>query len=110
MSLASLKNLLFFSICIGILLSLVLYLPTQNNKGFFSPDENSNYLATKLYADTNHLWYVEEYTELDIENYLHPRHFVTLNERVVFAQFFGLPILYGTFYPIIGEKPPFHLK
>ena len=33
-----------------------------------------------------------------------PRHFVTLNERVVFAQFFGLPILYGTFYPIIGDK------
>jgi len=104
MNCPSIKEKLFFSACTILLLSLVLYLPLHNHKTFNSPDENSNYLYTKLYVDTGNLWYTEEYTSFDYENYLHPRHFVTYNNRIVPTQYLGLPIIYGPLYSIVGDN------
>jgi hypothetical protein len=104
MKLVNFKNLLFFSVCLILLFSLVLYLPLQGYKVFESPDENANYLTTKLYAEKGQFWYAEDYTELDVENYLHPRHFVTHQGRIVPTEFLGLPVIYGPLYLIAGDK------
>jgi len=98
------RNLIFFSLCGAFLLSLVLYLPLHGFSVFEAPDENGNYLATRLYADTGQLWYSEDYTELDIENYLHPRQFVSYEDKIVPTQFFGLPVIYGPLYSIAGDS------
>ena len=103
MKLPCLRSRIFYSLSTILLLSLVLFLPIQIHKVFESPDENANYLATRLYSTTGQLWYQEDYTELDIENYLHPRHFVTYNNRVVPTEFLGLPITYGPLYSIAGD-------
>ena len=95
---------LFFSLCTAILLSLVIYLPLQGYGVFEAPDENANYLATRLYVDTGHLWYSEDYTGLDVENYLHPRHFVSYEDKIVPTQFLGLPVIYGPLYSIAGDS------
>ena len=86
------RKLVFFSLCTALLLSLVLYLPLHGYRVFEAPDENANYLATRLYIDTGDLWYSEDYTELDAENYLHSRHFISYEDKIVPTQFFGLPI------------------
>lgn len=97
------KKFVFILLCTGTLLSLVLFLPLQNHRAFESPDENANYLATKLYSSTGQLWYHEDYTTLDVENYLHPRHFVTYSDRVVPTEFLGTPITYGPLYALAGD-------
>lgn len=74
------------------------YIPAGNSNVFQSPDENSNYITTKLYVETGKLYYYTNYSRLDYENYLHPRSFITYNDRVVSTQFFGLPIVYGPIY------------
>ena len=102
MSFLNSRSHLFFLLCGVLLLSLVLFLPLQHYNVFESPDENANYLTTKLYADTGQLWYTEEYTWLDFENYLHPRHFVTHGDKVVPTEFLGLPVIYGPLFSIFG--------
>lgn len=95
--------LVFFAITFYI--SLVSsYIPFEDHTAFQSPDENSNYITTKLYSETGKLYYIANYSELDDENYLHPRGFVTYNNKVVSVQFFGLPIIYGHIYLFFEES------
>ena len=91
-----LKIFILFSIALYLL--VVSYIPLGNHNSFQSADENGNHITTKLYAETGKLYYYTDYSRLDYENYLHPRSFITYNGRVVFTQFFGLPIVYGPIY------------
>ncbi len=92
---------------IALLVTLYVYLitiiPLGATPNFNSPDETSNYLATKIYADTGRMYYTSEFNGYDTENILHPRHFANYKGKTVFCQFFGLPLTYGTFYGFFGD-------
>lgn len=95
---------MFILLSIILYLLVISYLPLSNYNVFQAPDENSNHIATMLYAETGKLYYFTNYSRLDYENYLHPRHFITCNNRTGLTQFFGLPIIYGTIYLFFGEN------
>jgi len=97
------KNL-FFGLSGLLLVVIVIYLPLHWLSVFESPDENGNYLTTRMYAETGRFWYVEDFTDLDRENYLHPRQFVSHMGRVVPVQFWGLPVIYAPLYSFVSDQ------
>ena len=87
-----------------LFLSLSFILPSLRVNIFNSPDETSNYIFTKSFAETGKLWYEKDYLYLDEENLLHPRGVITQNDRAVPYSFLGLPVIYGGLYRVLGDN------
>ena len=111
------KNL---SIIIVILLAIVFFIGTssfnyfaQNNDfiKFSSPDETSNYIFTKLYAQTNNLSIYEKYN-LYAKDIIHPRSVRSDFGVLKPVSFLGIILIYGKIaslfsYKIIPYLTPF---
>jgi len=87
-----------------VLLSQLVNFVNQKNI-LNSPDEVSNYIIMKEYA-INGVMYLSDipYIELDNNNLLHQRGFLTWNNKVVPFNYFGFPFFYGPFYNFLGEN------
>lgn len=102
------KNDKFLLIVIG--LAVIFFLMTsilpnfQQNLGFlkfFSPDENANYVFTKLYAQTDNLYVFEKYN-LIAEDIVRPRSYISEGGFIKPVSFLGMTIYYGFLAKIFG--------
>ncbi|HEY4685491.1 MAG TPA: glycosyltransferase family 39 protein [Dehalococcoidia bacterium] len=91
------------AVLLPIFLALAMVIPSLGINIFNTPDETSDYLFTKTFAEHGRLWYTEEYTSLDEENLLHPRGAMTHDGRIVPYSFLGLPLVYGVIYRVVGD-------
>lgn len=87
-----------------IILIFATYLPSKDFRSFKTPDENYQYLLMKEYANHGRLFLARNYSVIDVENLLHPRQFVTFNNKIVPFNYVGLPVIYAPFYVFLGEK------
>ena len=85
-------------------LGLSLVLPSLRLQVFNSPDETSDYIFTKTFAETGKLWYTKDYLPLDNVQLQHPRGGLTDGNRVVFYSYLGLPVTYGLLYKVVGDN------
>ncbi len=85
-------------------LGLSLVLPSLGLQVFNSPDETSDYIFTKTFAETGKLWYTKDYLPLDDVQLQHPRGGLTDGNRVVFYSYLGLPVTYGLLYKVVGDN------
>ncbi|HEX5370958.1 MAG TPA: hypothetical protein VFY10_16255, partial [Dehalococcoidia bacterium] len=88
-------------------LGLSLVLPSLRLQVFSSPDETSDYIFTKTFAQTGKLWYTKDYLALDNVQLQHPRGGLTDGDRVVFYSYLGLPVTYGLLYKVVGDNLQF---
>lgn len=68
---------------------------------FTSPDENSNYVFSRLYAERNELTVAEPLNRL-VPGLVRPRSVVAVGERLVPGGFLGLPVIYGSLAKLVG--------
>lgn len=93
---------IFFSFVFFLLASILPYY--QKEQGFlkfFSPDENANYVFTKLYAQTDALSIFEKYN-LIAEDIVSPRSYVSSFGFIKPVSFLGMTIVYGQIAKFIG--------
>ncbi len=102
------KKIIYYALlsCSFILLLLFTNLVniTKDKEIFNSPDEAANYISSKEYALNGKMYLEEEYLNKDFGNYLHPRGFITYNNKTVPFNFLGVPLFYGTFYTFLGDN------
>ena len=92
------------SVLLAVFLGLSLVLPSLGLQVFNSPDETSDYIFTKTFAETGKLWYTKDYLALDNVQLQHPRGGLTDGNRVVFYSYLGLPVPYGLLYKVVGDN------
>jgi len=90
----------FFLTFVGLSLTL----PVLDVQIFDSPDETSNYIYTKIFAEEGRVWYTNDLIPLDQENLLHFRGGLTHEGRVLFYSYLGLPVTYGFLYNVVGDN------
>jgi len=76
----------------------------QNNQEFlkfFSPDENANYIFSKLYKETGNLYFFEKYN-LIADDIIIPRSYFSWQGVVKPVSFLGMIIIYGKIASIFG--------
>src|SRR3989344_9500217 len=99
------KNLFFiFYIILLVILLHPLSLEYTKTKVFGSPDENSNYIFMKNYAENGKLYIDSKSSKLDINNLYHFRLGISKDDRIVFGSFIGTPLFYGPIYLFIKEE------
>lgn len=76
----------------------------RNGPVFNTPDETSNYIAAREFAEHGRFYLENELTALDRENLQHPRGFITHEGRAVPMQFLGLPLFWGLAFKLLGLK------
>lgn len=74
-----------------------------DNWVFTSPDEASYYQVTKQYSQNWVMYLTWNNLDIDIWNNLHPRWFITLNEKIVPFSALWLPLYYGPLFSIIWD-------
>jgi hypothetical protein len=92
------------SLLLMVILSLSSVVLRPQREVFNSPDEFSNYIFTRTFAQTGKLWYSNDLLDEDKENLLHPRGAITTNGRAVPFNYLGLPISYAPIYKAFGEN------
>lgn len=99
------KFLLFVILFSVVFLLMTSVLPNFQEKNnflkFFSPDENANYVFTKLFAQTGNLYVFEKYN-LIAEDIVRPRSYVSENGFIKPVSFLGMTIYYGFLAKIFG--------
>ncbi|MFA7050373.1 MAG: hypothetical protein WC164_04685 [Patescibacteria group bacterium] len=92
----------FFSVAFFLMTSI---LPKfQQDLGFlkfFSPDENANYVFTKLFAQTDNLYIFEKYN-LIAEDIVRPRSYISEGGFIKPVSFLGMTIYYGFLAKVFG--------
>lgn len=90
----------------GLFFVIVSILPFfQNNQGFlkfFSPDENANYIFSRLYQDTGDLYFFEKYNSI-ADDIIIPRSYFSWQGVVKPVSFLGMTIIYGKIASIFGQ-------
>jgi len=76
----------------------------RNGPVFNTPDETSNYIAAREFAEQGRFSLENELTAADRENLQHPRGFITHEGRAVPMQFLGLPLFWGCAFKLLGLK------
>ena len=93
---------------IGVLLFFILssILPFwQRQQGFvkfFSPDENANYVFSKLYSENRELSIFEKYN-LVAQDLIHPRSYVSWQGVMKPVSFLGIILIYGQMARFLGS-------
>ena len=91
-----------FSVIFFLMTSILPNFQEKNNfLKFFSPDENANYVFTKLYAQTDNLYVFEKYN-LIAEDIVRPRSYISENGFIKPVSFLGMTIYYGFLAKIFG--------
>lgn len=91
-----------FSVVFFLMTSILPNFQEKNNfLKFFSPDENANYVFTKLYAQTDNLYVFEKYN-LIAEDIVRPRSYISENGFIKPVSFLGMTIYYGFLAKIFG--------
>ena len=91
-----------FSAVFFLMTSILPNFQEKNNfLKFFSPDENANYVFTKLYAQTDNLYVFEKYN-LIAEDIVRPRSYISENGFIKPVSFLGMTIYYGFLAKIFG--------
>ncbi len=94
---------LFFSLLFVILASILPYFQTRIGFiKFFSPDENANYVFTKLYQESNQLYIFEKYNMI-ASDVIHPRSYFSHEGNLKPLSFLGIIIIYGDLAKIFGQ-------
>ena len=89
--------LLFFTLS-----SILPYWQKQHNFiKFFSPDENANYVFSKLYSSSGELSFFEKYN-LIAQDLIHPRSYVSWQGVIKPVSFLGLSLIYGQIARVLG--------
>ncbi|MFA5420676.1 MAG: hypothetical protein WC280_01450 [Patescibacteria group bacterium] len=78
------------------------YQRNQDFLKFFSPDENANFVFTKLYSSGSDLFIFEKYN-LIAEDIVTPRSYVSNNGYIKPVSFLGMTIYYGFLAKIFGS-------
>ncbi|HOY55853.1 MAG TPA: glycosyltransferase family 39 protein [bacterium] len=106
------KEIIVLSILAGVFFVFYSFLPlaqiiksevpfSQVGFKFNTPDEVTNYYFTKLYKETDQLYYVEPYN-LMADGVVFPRWAKPVQEKVVPGTFQGLMLIYGTLAKIFS--------
>lgn len=99
------KFLLFVILLSALFFLMTSILPNFQERNnflkFFSPDENANYVFTKLFAQTNNLHIYEKYN-LVSEDIIRPRSYISENGFIKPVSFLGMTIYYGFLAKIFG--------
>lgn len=91
-----------FCIIFFILTSILSYWQKEREfLKFSSPDENANYVFTKLYQETGKLYIFEKYN-LIAEDIIRPRSYFSYQGVVKPVSFLGIIIIYGNLAKIFG--------
>ncbi len=93
----------FFCFLFFILSSILPY--WQNNQDFlkfFSPDENANYIFTKLFQESGNLDIYEKYN-LIADDIVRPRSYFSYQGFLKPVSFLGMTIIYGSIAKIFGH-------
>ncbi|PKM91767.1 hypothetical protein CVU82_00990 [Candidatus Falkowbacteria bacterium HGW-Falkowbacteria-1] len=91
-----------FSFIFFVLASILpYYQKEQSFLKFFSPDENANYVFTKLYAQTDTLSIFEKYN-LIADDIVRPRSYISSSGFIKPVSFLGMTIIYGQIARFIG--------
>ncbi|HPT08164.1 MAG TPA: glycosyltransferase family 39 protein [bacterium] len=69
---------------------------------FFSPDENANYVFTKLYQETDQLTFFEKYN-LIAQDIIRPRSYFSYQGIIKPVSFLGMTLLYGNLAKVFGS-------
>ena len=94
---------LFFCIVFVVLASILPYFQTKIGFiKFFSPDENANYVFTKLYQESNQLYIFEKYNMI-ASDVIHPRSYFSHEGNLKPLSFLGIIIIYGDLAKIFGQ-------
>ena len=95
--------ILFFCIVFVVLASILPYFQTRIGFiKFFSPDENANYVFTKLYQESNQLYIFEKYNMI-ASDVIHPRSYFSHEGNLKPLSFLGIIIIYGDLAKIFGQ-------
>ncbi len=70
---------------------------------FHTPDELANFIVVQEYWTSWKMFLQAPYLDIDHGNNLHPRWFLTHNERLVPFNFLWLPLIYWPFYAFFAE-------
>lgn len=98
-----LLTLAFLSVVFFVLASILPYFQTSIGFiKFFSPDENANYVFTKLYQESNQLFIFEKYNMIASE-VIHPRSYFSQDSNLKPLSFLGIIIIYGNLAKIFGQ-------
>jgi len=93
---------LFLSLVFLLLASILPYFQTKIGfVKFFSPDENANYVFTKLYQESGQLFIFEKYNMIASE-VIHPRSYFSQDSNLKPLSFLGIIIIYGNLAKILG--------
>ncbi len=69
---------------------------------FFSPDENANYIFTKLYQETDQLTFFEKYN-LIAQDIVKPRSYFSYQGVIKPVSFLGMTLIYGNLAKVFGS-------
>lgn len=91
--------------------SFYFFTQTDDFRKWTSPDETANYVFTKLYSQTGNLTIDEKYN-LYTEGIMHPRSFLSDDDKLKPVSFLGIILIFGTIaklttYKIIPFLTPF---
>ena len=79
------------------------FLPLSSPGRDSSPDENSNRLFSRLYAETGQLWLFEPLDQV-YPGVVHPRSVILKDNLLLPGGFLGLPVIYGGLAKVVGSR------
>lgn len=80
------------------------YVPFYNKNNLYNSDDSPAYRTIKNYGDTGNIYLEGEFLDYDIGNNLHQRGFINWDNKLVYFNFLGLPLFYGSIYTILGDS------
>lgn len=95
--------IVFLSLIFFILAAILPYFQVKIDfVKFFSPDENANYVFSKLYQESGDLFIFEKYNYVASE-VIHPRSYFSQEGNLKPLSFLGIIIIYGNLAKIFGQ-------